>query len=201
MRKNPSLVSPTFDIDQLAKNIKSNNIVGSIDRRLYFTFAELHNYVFYCFWLIILKTSRGGGVGRLPYENAWNIMVIILLKGGNADFGLNSGCWDRRAIYPQRYHLGLSVKKILMVCTLINHRNDINMFKTQVEPCRQLVSVQSFQHFHFISVVCTFIDHSSQWISISYCKNCVGIWSLLTWATPRFVSFLPNTPGLLSWTF
>ena len=49
LEKNPSLVSPTFDIDQLAKNIKSNNIVGSIDRRLYFTFAEVHNYVFYCF--------------------------------------------------------------------------------------------------------------------------------------------------------
>ena len=100
LEKNPSLVSPTFDIDQLAKNIKSNNIVGSIDRRLYFTFAEVHNYVFYFFWLIILKSSRGGGVGRLPYQNAWNIMLIILLKGGNADFGLNSGCWDRRAIYP-----------------------------------------------------------------------------------------------------
>ena len=40
------------------------------------------------------------GVGRLPYENAGNIIFIILLRGGNADVRLNFGCWDRRAIYP-----------------------------------------------------------------------------------------------------
>ena len=40
------------------------------------------------------------GVGRLPYENAGNIIFIILLRGGNADVRLNFGCWDRRALYP-----------------------------------------------------------------------------------------------------
>ena len=65
-----------------------------------FAFAKLHNYVFHCFRLIILKSSRGGGVGRVPYENAGNIIFIILLRGGNADVRLNFGCWDRRAIYP-----------------------------------------------------------------------------------------------------
>ena len=32
-----------------------------------------------------------------------------------------------------------------MVCTLIDHRNDVHMFKTQVE--WQVVSLQIFEHF------------------------------------------------------
>ena len=171
-----------------------------------FTFAELHNYVFHCFWLIILKSSRRGGVGRLPYQNLWNIMLIILLRGGNADFGLNFGCWDRRAVYPYRYHLGLSVKKYLWslllstiemtsTCSKLKWNHAGNWFQ-----CKVLNIFTSFQWSALLLTIA--LDESAWEISLSYCKNCVGIWSPLAWATPRFVSFfIPNTPGLLSWTF
>ena len=65
---------------------------------------------------------------------------VILLRDGNADFGLNFGCWDKRAKIPIRVSFRVECYKIPKDCTLVNHRNDINMFKTQVEPRRQLVS-------------------------------------------------------------
>ena len=46
-----------------------------------------------------------------------------------------------------------------MVCTRIDHRNDIRMFTTQVEPVRHstshrsMDSLQSFEHFDVISMV------------------------------------------------
>ena len=41
-----------------------------------------------------------------------------------------------------------------MVCTLIDHRNDVKTFQIQVQPSRRrLVSLQSFEHFDVISTV------------------------------------------------
>ena len=41
-----------------------------------------------------------------------------------------------------------------MVCTLNDDRNDINMFKTQVEPRTggRVISLQSFDHFEVVSI-------------------------------------------------
>ena len=42
-----------------------------------------------------------------------------------------------------------------MVCSVIDHRNDVKMFKTQVEPraVGAEASLQNFEHFDFISMV------------------------------------------------
>ena len=42
-----------------------------------------------------------------------------------------------------------------MVCTLNDDRNDINMFKTQVEPRTgdRVISLQSFDRFDVVSIV------------------------------------------------
>ena len=42
-----------------------------------------------------------------------------------------------------------------MACTLINHRNDVKMFKTQV------VSLQSFEDFDVISIMDEITDHGN----------------------------------------
>ena len=54
-----------------------------------------------------------------------------------------------------------------MVNTLIDHRNDVKMFKTQVEPPwihettsrRRVFSQQSFEHYDVISMVGKSIEH------------------------------------------
>ena len=42
-----------------------------------------------------------------------------------------------------------------MACTLISHRSDVKMFKTQV------VSLQSFEHFDVISMIDEITDHGN----------------------------------------
>ena len=54
-----------------------------------------------------------------------------------------------------------------MVHTLIDHRNDVKMFKTHVEPPwihgttsrRQVFSQQSFEHYDVISMVAKSTEH------------------------------------------
>ena len=54
-----------------------------------------------------------------------------------------------------------------MVHTLIDHRNDVKMFKTQVEPPwihgttsrQQVFSQQSFEHYDVISMADKSIEH------------------------------------------